>query len=96
MSHLGARIMAEINGGRLVAKVLKQEGVECIFALSGGHIDSIFQGCLDEKIGIIDTRHEQAAVFMAEGWARVIGKPGVAVVTAGATKTELSSEAMGE
>ncbi len=75
--------MAEINGGRLVAKVLKQEGVECIFGLSGGHIDPIFQGCLDEKIRVIDTRHEQAAVFMAEGWARVTGKPGVAVVTAG-------------
>ena len=75
--------MAEINGGRLVAKVLKQEGIECIFGLSGGHIDPIFQGCLDEKIRVIDTRHEQAAVFMAEGWARVTGKPGVAVVTAG-------------
>ena len=75
--------MAEIDGGRLVAKVLKQEGIECIFGLSGGHIDPIFQGCLDEKIRVIDTRHEQAAVFMAEGWARVTGKPGVAVVTAG-------------
>ena len=75
--------MAEINGGRLVAKVLKQEGVEYLFALSGGHIDSIFQGCLDEGIRVIDTRHEQAAVFMAEGWAWVTGKPGVAAVTAG-------------
>jgi len=75
--------MARISGGRLVAKVLKQEGVECIFALSGGHIDPIFQGCLDEKIRVIDTRHEQAAVFMADGWARVTAKPGVAVVTAG-------------
>ncbi len=75
--------MAEIDGGRLVAKVLKQEGVECIFALCGGHIDPIFQGCKDEGIRIIDTRHEQAAVFMAEGWAWTTGKPGVAVVTAG-------------
>lgn len=75
--------MAEINGGRLVAKVLKQEGVEYLFALSGGHIDSIFQGCLDEGIRVIDTRHEQAAVFMAEGWACVTGKPGIAAVTAG-------------
>lgn len=75
--------MATINGGRLVAKVLKQEGVECIFALSGEHIDPIFQGCQDEKIRVIDTRHEQAAIFMAEGWAKVTGKPGVAVVTAG-------------
>jgi len=75
--------MGKINGGRLVAKVLKQEGVECIFALPGGQINSIFQGCLDEKIRIVDTSHEQAAIFMAEGWARVTGKPGVAAVSAG-------------
>ena len=75
--------MTEINGGRLVAKVLKQEGVEYLFALSGGHIDPIFQGCLDEGIKVIDVRHEQVAVFMAEGWAWVTGKPGVAAVTAG-------------
>lgn len=75
--------MAQINGGRLIAKVLKQEGVECLFALCGGHIDPIFQGCLDEQIRVIDTRHEQAAVFMADAWARLTGKPGVAAVTAG-------------
>jgi len=75
--------MAKIDGGRQVAKVLKQEGVEYLFALCGGHVDSIFQGCVDEGIGVIDARHEQAAVFMAEGWARATGKPGVAAVTAG-------------
>ena len=75
--------MAEIDGGRLVAKVLKQEGVECIFAVSGGHIDPIFQGCKDEGIRVIDTRNEQAAVFAAEGWAWATGKTGVAVATAG-------------
>ncbi len=77
------KVMAKIDGGRLVAKALKQEGVEYIFGLSGWHIDAIFQGCLDENIKVIDTRHEQAAVFMADGWARVTGKPGVAVLTAG-------------
>ena len=75
--------MAEINGGRLLAKALKQEGVECIFGLPGGQIDSIFQGCKDEGIRVIDTRHEQAAVFMAEGWSWITGKAGVAVATAG-------------
>jgi len=75
--------MAEIDGGRLIAKVLKQEGVEYVFALSGGHIDPVFQGCLDEGIEIIDTRHESAAVYMAEGYARSTGKPGVVAVTAG-------------
>ena len=75
--------MAEINGGRLAARALKQEGVECIFGLPGGQIDAIFQGCKDEGIRVIDTRHEQAAVFMAEGWSWVTRKPGVAVATAG-------------
>ncbi len=74
--------MGKINGGQLVAKVLKQEGVECIFTLPGGQIDPIFQGCLKEKIRVIDTSHEQTAIFMAEGWARVTGKPGVAAVSA--------------
>ena len=75
--------MARINGGKLVARVLKQEGVEYIFALSGGEIDPIFQGCTDEGIKVIDTRHEQAAVFAAEGWAMMTGKPGIAAATAG-------------
>ncbi len=71
------------RGGDLVAWGLKAEGVDCIFGLSGGHINSIFDACIDYGIRIIDTRHEQAAVNMAEGWARFTGKPGVAVVTAG-------------
>ncbi len=71
------------RGGDLVARALKEEGVECIFGLSGGHINGIFDACIDYGIRIIDTRHEQAAVHMAEGWARFTGKPGVAVVTAG-------------
>ena len=75
--------MGKINGGELAVRVLKQEGVECLFALCGGQIDSILQGCRDEGIRVIDTRHEQAAVFAAEGWALLTGKPGVAAVTAG-------------
>lgn len=73
----------EYQGGALVARALKNEGVEYIFSLSGGHINPIFDGCLTEGIRVIDVRHEQAAVHMAEGWARFTGKPGVAVVTAG-------------
>jgi len=70
-------------GGGLVARALKNEGVELIFSLSGGHINPIYDGCLNEGIQIIDTHHEQAAVHMAEGWARYSGRPGVAAVTAG-------------
>jgi acetolactate synthase-1/2/3 large subunit len=71
------------RGGDLVVRALKEEGVKYIFGLSGGHINTIFDACLDFGIRIIDTRHEQAAVNMAEGWARFTGEPGVAVVTAG-------------
>ena len=73
----------KLLGGDLVAEMLKREGVELIFSLSGGHINPIYNGCRTRGIRIIDTRHEQAAVHMAEGWARYTGKPGVAVVTAG-------------
>jgi len=75
--------MAEINGGALIARVLKQEGVERLFGLCGGHIDPIFQACTDEGIEVIGARHEQAAVFMAEGHAWLTGQPGVVAVTAG-------------
>lgn len=80
--------MAEITGGRLVAKALKSEGVDTIFTLCGGHITEIYNGCLDEGIRIIDVRHEQVAAHAADGYARVTGKPGVAVVTAGPGVTD--------
>jgi acetolactate synthase-1/2/3 large subunit len=80
--------LALVDGGRLVAKALRAQGVQHIFTLSGGHIASIYEGCLHEGVGIVDTRHEQAAAHMAEGWARVTGKPGVAVVTAGPGVTD--------
>ena len=81
--------MGRVDGGRLAVKALKNEGVECIFALSGGHVDPIFQGCIDEGVRLIDVRHEQAAAFMAEGWARVAGQPGIAVATAGPGVTNM-------
>ncbi|MBI3781788.1 MAG: acetolactate synthase [Deltaproteobacteria bacterium] len=80
--------MAEIHGGRLVAKALKAEGVSYIFTLCGGHVMPIYDGCIDEGIRTIDVRHEQTAAHAADGWARVTGRPGVAVVTAGPGLTD--------
>ncbi|MEI7889279.1 MAG: acetolactate synthase [Actinomycetes bacterium] len=74
---------AELHGGRLIARRLKAYGVSKLFTLSGGHIFSIFDGCRDEGIDIVDVRHEQTAVFAAEGWAKVTRQPGVAALTAG-------------
>ena len=72
-----------ISGGHLVAKALKNEGVEIIFTLCGGHIIDIYDGCLDEGIKIVDVRHEQVAAHAADGYSRQSGKTGCAVVTAG-------------
>ena len=77
-----------ISGGHLVAKALKNEGVDVIFTLCGGHIIDIYDGCLDEGIKIIDVRHEQAAAHAADGYARMTGRPGCAVVTAGPGTTD--------
>ncbi len=75
--------MDNIIGGKLVADALVEQGVDYIFTLSGGHITPIYQYLEKTNITLFDTRHEQAAVFMAEAWARMNRKPAVAMVTAG-------------
>jgi acetolactate synthase-1/2/3 large subunit len=80
--------VAKIHGGQLVARALKAEGVDTIFTLSGGHIVAILDGCLQEGIRIVDVRHEQAAAHAAEAYARLTGRLGVAVVTAGPGVTD--------
>jgi acetolactate synthase I/II/III large subunit len=77
-----------ISGGHLVAKALKAEGVDTIFTLCGGHIIDIYDGCVDEGIEVIDVRHEQVAAHAADGYARITGRPGCAVVTAGPGTTD--------
>ncbi|MEA2395628.1 MAG: hypothetical protein QOJ82_3519, partial [Solirubrobacteraceae bacterium] len=73
----------QLHGGRLVARRLKAHGVTKLFTLSGGHLFSIYDGCRAEGIDLVDVRHESAAAFAAEGWAKVTRQPGVAALTAG-------------
>jgi acetolactate synthase-1/2/3 large subunit len=73
----------EEHGGRIVAKALKSRGVGHLFTLSGGHLFSIYDGCKEEEVGIVDVRHEQTAVFAAEGLAKATRGLGVAALTAG-------------
>jgi acetolactate synthase-1/2/3 large subunit len=73
----------QLHGGRLVARRLKAHGVTKLFTLSGGHLFSIYDGCREEGIDLVDVRHESAAGFAAEGWAKVTRHPGVAALTAG-------------
>src|SRR5689334_3465157 len=72
-----------VHGGKLVARALADRGVSKLFTLSGGHLFSIYDGCVAEGIDIVDTRHEQAAAWAAEGYAKATRKPGVAALTAG-------------
>ena len=71
------------HGGKLVAKTLKSRGVDHLFTLSGGHLFSIYDGCKDEGLDLVDVRHEQTAAFAAEGIAKATRRVGVAALTAG-------------
>src|ERR671934_1214036 len=73
----------QVHGGRVVAQRLAANGVSKLFTLSGGHLFSIYDGCREEGIDLIDTRHEQSAAFAAEGWAKATRTPGVCALTAG-------------
>jgi len=80
--------MADLTGGQLVARTLKQAGVGHVFTLCGGHILPIYDGCLTEGISIIDTRHEQAAAHAADAYARLTRGVGVAIVVPGPGVTD--------
>src|ERR1700726_2853091 len=71
------------HGVRLIARRLKAHGVSKLFTLSGGHLFSIYDGCKQEGIEIVDVRHESTAAFAAEGWAKVTREVGVCALTAG-------------
>ncbi len=72
-----------MNGGEIVAMVLKEEQVKFLFTLCGGHISPILVSAKKAGIRVIDTRHEVNAVFAADAVARLTGIPGVVAVTAG-------------
>jgi acetolactate synthase-1/2/3 large subunit len=71
------------HGGLVVARRLRAHGVTKLFTLSGGHLFSIYDGCREEGIELVDVRHEQSAAFAAEGWAKATRTPGVCALTAG-------------
>jgi acetolactate synthase-1/2/3 large subunit len=72
-----------LDGGALAARTLAEAGVEVVFALHGGHLDTFLTGCRRYGIRLVDFRHEAAAVNAADGYARLTGRLGVAAVTSG-------------
>ena len=75
--------MAVVTGSYLIARTLKEEGVDTLFYLMGGPNFDIVMSCQDMGIKTIDFRHEQAAAFAAHAYARVTGKPGVCTAASG-------------
>ncbi len=76
--------MVKMSGGEALAKSLVNEGVEVVFGIPGVQIYGIVAGIRDEPgLRMITTRHEQATTYMADGYARASGKPGVALVVPG-------------
>lgn len=71
-----------MRGADLLVKTLAAAGVRKIFSLSGNQIMPVYDACIDAGIEIVHTRHEAAAVFMADAWAQLTGEVGVALVTA--------------
>ena len=73
----------KFRGANALTQSLRARGVRRIFTLSGNHIMPVFDAALDAGIELIHTRHEAAAVHMADAWARLTGEPGIAMVTGG-------------
>ena len=78
-------ILKTMDGAQALVRCLESEGVEYIFGLSGGAAIPIFDALVTTKtkIKLVLVRHEQGAAFMADGYARATGKPGVVLVTSG-------------
>jgi acetolactate synthase-1/2/3 large subunit len=78
-----------ITVSRFIVKYLEQLGVEYVFGIPGAHILPVFDSLYDSKIRPVLAKHEQGASFMAGGYARQSGKPGVCIATAGPGATNL-------
>src|SRR6266536_2260098 len=84
-TRTGTQQRLEGHGGALAVAAARRHGVSAMFTLSGGHVVPLYDGAVkaDPPLPLIDVRHEQTAVFAAEGMAKLTRAPGLAVVTAG-------------
>ncbi|KIE91128.1 putative acetolactate synthase [Actinobacillus pleuropneumoniae] len=76
--------MKKLSGAEMVVQSLKDEGVEYVFGYPGGSVLDIYDAIHTlDNINHVLVRHEQAAVHMADGYARSTGKVGCVLVTSG-------------
>ena len=71
--------MPQMTGGQALVQQLKREGIDTIFGLPGVQLDWAFDAIWEERdhFKVYHTRHEQACAYMADGYARAAGRPGV-------------------
>ncbi len=86
--------MTRMTGAQALIKALEMENVDTIFGLPGGCILPAYDPLLESSIRHVLVRHEQGAGHMAEGYAQVTGRPGVALVTSGPAATNLVTPLM--
>ncbi|MBO2533214.1 MAG: acetolactate synthase, large subunit, biosynthetic type [Thermoactinomycetaceae bacterium] len=79
----------ELTGSEILLRCLIREGVDTIFGYPGGAVLPIYDSLYHGQIRHVLARHEQGAIHMAEGYARVTGKPGVVIATSGPGATNL-------
>ncbi|BAN01457.1 acetolactate synthase large subunit [Ilumatobacter coccineus YM16-304] len=92
--HVQSQTPDRITGAQALIRALEMEGVETMFGYPGGCILPAYDPLLDSSIRHVLVRHEQGAGHMAEGYAHVSGKPGVAMVTSGPAATNLVTPLM--
>ncbi|HTN95866.1 MAG TPA: 5-guanidino-2-oxopentanoate decarboxylase [Nordella sp.] len=81
--------------GEFLVKILEAYGVETIFGIPGVHTVELYRGLPQTRIRHVTPRHEQGAGFMADGYARASGKPGVCFIITGPGMTNIAT-AMGQ
>jgi acetolactate synthase-1/2/3 large subunit len=81
--------------GEVLVKLLEDYGVEQVFGIPGVHTVELYRGLARSSINHVTPRHEQGAGFMADGYARTSGKPGVCFIITGPGMTNITT-AMGQ
>src|ERR1700676_4431079 len=79
----GGSLMAKVDGGELVARIIQENKAGYCFAINGGHLFPILAQLRSHEIKLVHMRHEQATAYAADGFARMTGEAGVCMVTAG-------------
>src|SRR5262245_1440778 len=79
----GGQCIPQVTGNDLVVQILKNEGVDAVFSLTGGPMSDVTGLCLEMQFTSIDVRHEPAAAIMGHVYSRLTGTPGIGFAASG-------------